>query len=945
MLLSKIFKNINKKYRLIKFENIRFNSKECKLNDIFFAIDGNNYDGNNYIHEAINNGAKIIVSNLKFEGYNKDKILFIRSPNPRKLLSEAASNYFNAKPKNILAVTGTNGKTSIANFYYQILNLNKKKAAVVGTLGILSNEFNLRTNNTTIDPINLHKILNKLKNLNIENVILEASSHGLKQYRLNNINFNTAIFTNLTRDHLDYHITFKDYLNSKLILFKKLLREKGNIIFDGKIPQAKKLHLISKKKKLKKFLLGNNNSFIKILNIQKINNQKKIDIMIKDKKYSFKTTLIGKIQIKNLVFAIVAAYLSDIKIKNILNSIKNIKPISGRLEKIGDIKNNSKVILDYAHTPDALKTVILNVKDDYPLSKVSLVFGCGGNRDIDKRLIMGKIANKYCDNIYLTDDNPRLENPKTIRNQIKKGIRKNKLIEISSRTKAIHAAVKNLKSGDILIVAGKGHENYQEYKSKIFFSDKLEILKAIKIKNLDLSKSIKVNILRENFKNKLINKNIKINSASLNSKKIGPNSIFFGVKGRNFDGNYYAKDAIKNGATLAISNIKNKNKKIIFKNNPLKELSEISAKFRKSLDANNITITGSSGKTSVKELTGFCLNQLTKSYSSKNSFNNKFGVPLSLFNAPQESKYIVLEAGMDKKGEIDYLTKLIKPNLGLITNISYAHIENFKTMDNIAEAKGEIINNIVPGGTMVLNLDDKYFKYFFSLANKEKLKIITFSKKDHNADVVFLNQKKNRKNYIINLKIQKKKKSFLISKNLSGYIENILASISIIMNYFDVQKLSRNLFLGFDIPSGRGSIIQLKIRQKKLTIIDESYNSNPLSFNFALQKFDKNYKISNKKFLLIGNMLELGKYSKKLHFKIAEYINKSKINKTYVYGKLVKHTFNKLKPQIRGKILNNSMDVLNLINKELPNNSFLMVKGSNSTGLNNIIKTLKNNAL
>ena len=248
MLLSKIFKNINKKYRLIKFENIRFNSKECKLNDIFFAIDGNNYDGNNYIHEAINNGAKIIVSNLKFEGYNKDKILFIRSPNPRKLLSEAASNYFNAKPKNILAVTGTNGKTSIANFYYQILNLNKKKAAVVGTLGILSNEFNLRTNNTTIDPINLHKILNKLKNLNIENVILEASSHGLKQYRLNNINFNTAIFTNLTRDHLDYHITFKDYLNSKLILFKKLLREKGNIIFDGKIPQAKKLHLISKKK-------------------------------------------------------------------------------------------------------------------------------------------------------------------------------------------------------------------------------------------------------------------------------------------------------------------------------------------------------------------------------------------------------------------------------------------------------------------------------------------------------------------------------------------------------------------------------------------------------------------------------------------------------------------------------------------------------------------------
>ena len=420
MLLGKLFKNINKKYKSIKFKNIRFNSKECKSNDIFFAIRGNNSNGNHYINDAVNNGARTIVSNLKFEGFNKNKILFIHCKDPRELLAEAASNFYNQKPKNIIAVTGTNGKTSIANFYYQILTLNNKKVAAIGTLGVLSKKLNLKTNNTTIDPINIHKILKKLKELNINDVILEASSHGLKQQRLNGINFNTALFTNLSRDHLDYHKTFKDYLNSKLILFNKLLNNKGNIIFDEKIIQARQLNNILKKRKLKKYNFGTRKSFINILNIQKINDKKKIDFSINKKIYSFKTSLIGKIQIKNLMFAIVAAYLSKIKINNILKSINKIKPISGRLEKIGNIKNNSNVILDYAHTPDALKTVILNTTDDYPLSKISLVFGCGGNRDKDKRSIMGTIANKYCDKIYLTDDNPRLENPKLIRNQIRR---------------------------------------------------------------------------------------------------------------------------------------------------------------------------------------------------------------------------------------------------------------------------------------------------------------------------------------------------------------------------------------------------------------------------------------------------------------------------------------------------------------------------------------------
>jgi len=940
MLLGKVFKNINSKYKLIKFKDIRFNSSECKTNDVFFAISGNKSNGNNYINEAIKKGAKIIVSSLKFEGFNKNKILFIHSKDPRKLLSETANNFYYKKPKNIIAVTGTNGKTSIANFYYQILTLNNKRVAAIGTLGVLSKKLNLKTNNTTIDPVNIHKILKKLKEQNVSDVILEASSHGLKQHRLNGINFDTALFTNLSRDHLDYHKTFKDYLNSKLILFSKLLKNKGNIIFDNKINQSKELNKISKKRKLKKYNFGTPKSFINILNIQKINDRKKVDFSFNNKPYSFKTELIGDVQIKNLMFAIIAAYLSKIKIEDILKSINKIKPIAGRLEKIGKINNKSNVILDYAHTPEALKTAILNIKEEYPLSKISLVFGCGGDRDKKKRSIMGEIGSKYSDMIYLTDDNPRFENPKLIRNQIKKGIRNKKYIEIPSRAKAIITAVNKLNTGDVLIVAGKGHENYQEYKKRKFFSDKFEILKAINEKNSTLSKSIKTNILNEFLKNNLLKKNNLISSASINSKQINKNSIFIGVKGKNFDGNFYAPDAIKNGAILALSNKKNKNSKIIFQQDPLNIFNKISSAYRNSLNANNIVITGSAGKTSVKELTGFTLGRLAKTYFSKNSFNNKYGVPLSMFNAPQGAKFVVLEVGMDKKGEIDYLTKLIKPNLGLITNVSYAHIENFKNLNQIAQAKGEIINNIIPGGTMIINRDDKYYNYFLNKAKKQKLKIISFSKKNKNADVTFLNEKKFKKKYLITFQINNKIKSFLISKELLNYKENILASLSIIINYFDVEKLNKNLFLNFNIPKSRGSIINFKNGSKKLIIVDESYNSNPLSFKFALEKFDTTYRNNNKKFLLIGNMLELGKYSKKLHINIAKYINKSKVNKVFAYGDLTKHTFNKLKPQMRGKILSNNMDILNLINKDLPNNSFLMVKGSNSTGLNKIIQNL-----
>ena len=225
MQLKDFIPNINKKYSNFFFSGISFDSSKIKKNNIFFAIKGSNFDGNNFIPIAIKKGSKIIVSEKKHKK-SQNEILFIHTKNIRKLLAEVAFKIFYQKPKNLIAVTGTNGKSSVANFYYQILTLNKKKVASIGTLGVISKNFNLNLKNTTIDPIQLSQILYKLKKKGIDNVIMEASSHGLKQNRLDGLKFNSGIFTNLSQDHLDYHKNLQNYLKAKLYLFENLIKKK-----------------------------------------------------------------------------------------------------------------------------------------------------------------------------------------------------------------------------------------------------------------------------------------------------------------------------------------------------------------------------------------------------------------------------------------------------------------------------------------------------------------------------------------------------------------------------------------------------------------------------------------------------------------------------------------------------------------------------------------------
>ena len=944
MLLGNYFTNIDNSKKKIFFSGISFNSKDIKKDNIFFAIKGNNFDGNKFISIAIKKGSKIIISEKRITNPQKD-ILFIHTKNIRKLLAEIAFKIYKNKPNNLIAVTGTNGKSSVSDFYFQLLKLNKIKVASIGTLGVKSKNIRRNLQNTTIDPIRMGQILSKLKSQKINNVIMEASSHGLTQHRLDGLKFSSGIFTNLSQDHLDYHKNFKEYFKAKLYLFENLIGKKGNVITDETLPEFKRIKKIAISRKLKLQVLNNSKNQFQILSHSYRGEKQILKIRYYNLTREINLNLIGKIQLKNILMAIIAAKNSNISLIKILNVLSQLKPIDGRLEKIGKIKNRSKVILDYAHTPDALRICLSNLKEQFPNKKIILLFGCGGNRDQNKRFKMGKIACDYSNEIYLTDDNPRFEDPRKIRDDIKKGIQDTSIKEIPDRKKAISEAIKNLNTGDILLVAGKGHEKTQDFgKKKIYFSDKKIILDCIKLKNTNLSKNFKINIIKELSKIKKKIPLVKADKARINSKEVNKNDIFFAIKGKKNDGNKYIGEAFKNKASLVVVNkVQNKfnSKRQIKVRNTLKFMTEISKIFRQNIDTNIIAITGSCGKTTLKELLGNVLGKISSVSISPKSYNNKFGVPLSLLNLKHSDEFGVLEVGMDKKGEIDNLTNIIKPNVGLITNINYAHAKNFKNIKQIALAKAEIIKNILPNGFVVLNADDSFFKLHKKIAENNNINVISFGIKTKKANVKLFNIKKVKKAFKIKVKLNDKFKYFIISNNFQSNIYNILSALSVISIYKDVLKLNEKIFLDFRSPAGRGDHSTIKIGNKKINLIDESYNSNPLSLKSALKNYDNIDTKKYGKYLLLGDMMELGSHSKKLHQSIVPLINETNIDKVFVMGKMVREIFDNIVKVKRGRILENKSGIFELIKKDFNNNDYLMIKASNATGFNSIVNNLK----
>ncbi len=916
MLLKNLIKDIPADKRNIPVSGIASNSKDVKKNYIFFAIKGHKINGEKFIQDAVKKGASVIICSKQCK-FNYKNIQIIKTNNIRYMLSDISSKFYKFKPTNIIAVTGTNGKTSVADIFHQILRINKLPVASIGTLGVKYNDRRIKTDLTSPDTINLHKYLNFLKKKKIDNVIIESSSHGLDQKRLHHINFKGAIFTNFSQDHLDYHKNMKSYLNAKLILFKQILKKHSKIITDKEIKPFSELKKISKKRNLK--LIDISKDF---KNIKKDHSK-----------------FMSDFKIKNIAMAINGVKLCGLKEKLIYKAIKKIKDVNGRLELVKNYSNDVKVFVDYAHTPDALLKTLKSLEFNYR-QNITLVFGCGGDRDQRKRPLMAKIANKYCKKIYITDDNPRNENPKNIRQVLLKYIDKNKAFNIGNRALAIKKAIQNADHKEIILIAGKGHEEFQIYKNKIINISDKKIVAKIKLNSKILKNKHKNFFQNNSILSQILEKKIAVNfnGLSTDTRNIKKDNLFLAIKGKKYDGNKFVKNALKKGAGCVISTTtkQKNNKKIIKVKKPINFLNCFAKSKREVTSAKIIAVTGSAGKTSLKNLITNILKDFGKTYSSPRSFNNHLGVPISLSNLRYEDRFGVFEVGMSKKGEIKKLTNLIKPHIGVITNIGEAHIENFKNINGIAKAKSEIIENLYPRGTIILNRDDKFFNYLFKKAKAYGVKISTFGV--HKKSDICLKKIVKQSNFSkIFIKINNKTIALQIG-DLN--IKNVLSTVAVLKELeIDISKIKNN-FKNLESSEGRGRKYHINRYKKKFKLIDESYNSNPLSAKVAINKISLIKKVKFKKYLILGDMLELGSRSKKYHVELFKVINNSDIDKVFIKGKETIFAYKHLKKEKRGNILQYNEDIDLSLSKMISNNDYLMIKGSNATGLNDFSKKM-----
>ncbi|MDI9408164.1 MAG: UDP-N-acetylmuramoyl-L-alanyl-D-glutamate--2,6-diaminopimelate ligase [Candidatus Pacebacteria bacterium] len=473
-------------------------SRLVREGNLFFALDGVKFKGEDFIPQAIQMGAAAVVMGSQERGVAAGLKSMVCAE-PRMVLASAAARFYPRQPATIVAVTGTNGKTSVANLCQQIWEGLGLKAASIGTLGVKRHSSDAPSSGlTTPDTISLHQILQELADEGYRHVAIEASSHGLDQYRLDGVKIKAAGFTNLTQDHLDYHATMEDYFKAKSRLFAELLDKDGcaivnsddhysNLIMD--ISHGRGITVIDYGRRL-----ASSSKQILVLQTLALSTGMSVTVRIEEIDYSIEVPFFAEFQLWNLLCAIGLVVSTGIEFKSIMDRkiLSDLKNIPGRLERIKSIKSNKMVFLDYAHTPDGLNTVLKSLIDYRTISdhkgKIILVFGCGGDRDRTKRPIMGKIANSLADIAIVTDDNPRTESAEVIRSEILKAMieprnshdLKVKIIEIGNRAMAIKEAITIADDHDIIVIAGKGHESGQTIGTRtVKFSDLEEINKWI----------------------------------------------------------------------------------------------------------------------------------------------------------------------------------------------------------------------------------------------------------------------------------------------------------------------------------------------------------------------------------------------------------------------------------------------------------------------------------
>ncbi len=917
----------------LSITSVTADSRNKNSGGLFVALTGLENDGHDYLEQAVLAGCEAVLCASGKVSQNRAmslNIAVIEVADTNLAYATVAANFFQhpADKLRCVGVTGTNGKTTTTYLLEKIFLQNGWNVGVIGTV---SNRYTLQdgrekilaTRFTTPEAFTLQQVLREMVDAGVDHVVMEVSSHALDQARIGGLMFEAAAFTNLTRDHLDYHLHMSAYLQAKTQLFSTYLKTGGIAV----LPCPKDISddwswlrpLYDLCMESGKPLIGwgeNERAMIHLKNYASHLDCTDLLIATPSGERTLSSPLVGRFNVDNILTAYSLGLAMHIEEAVICEALASAIGAPGRLERVSvsSAWNSAGpvVLVDYAHTPDALEKVLLTA-GNLPHRELFCVFGCGGDRDRGKRPIMGEIAARLADVAVVTDDNPRSENPQEIVSQIITGIpplvceerasdwllhrrpKDHGYVVIADRRNAILQTVRAAGAEDIVVIAGKGHETYQlTSKGKRYFDDRMEAKNALLSWTDELVAAAVNGTLRRRRNQRGLLGQIFTDS------RMGCNhGIFIALKGENHDAHNYLQQAVAHGAACLVvdhipAEIAHADVSLILVADTQQALGDM-ARFRRRrlatiCDQQVIGITGSCGKTTVKEMLAAILARKWPAgpdhpencvLKTQGNFNNLIGLPLTLLPLTVNHRVAVLEMGMNRSGELQRLGEIAEPDISCITNIHAAHLEGLGTIEGVAKAKEELFQTTQASGTLVFNLDDPWVS---RLINKYPQKRLTFA--TNSGDMAekpdfWASEITSDARGAITFTLHYGEHSVPIHLLTPGEhnVANGLAAAALATAAgAELSEIAAGL--GDYRPSAKR--MEMLHSKGGFTLLNDTYNANPASMAAGLKTLRQLAK--KKAVAIIGDMRELGDAAKEEHSAIGKLIAALSIDHVGIVG-------------------------------------------------------------
>jgi len=978
-------------------------SRKVQPGNLFAALQGISVDGHNFLGQAVSSGCSALLVTRGWHELiaNKDflpEIPVMEVADTKTAFGHIAAAFYDHPDRqlNVIGITGTNGKTTTSFLVESLLTACGKRPGVVGTVNYRYHDKNdkyveMEAPFTTPESHTLFGLLREMVDQDVTDVVMEVSSHALAQARLTALAFDIAVFTNLSRDHLDFHSDMEHYFASKKLLFTDYLKPHCRvvIVLDEASTRPGELHSWGHRmyEELATVYQGRDDSPAMLtcgistdcdvhaqnftIDIHGI----KAEINTPAGILSLESPLVGQHNLRNLLCALGIGIARKEELHCIRHGLENIKTIPGRLERIESGKTYQicpAVFVDYAHTPDALENVLSALRDLNP-RRLVCVFGCGGDRDVGKRPLMGAIAGRLSHVVLATSDNPRSESPEAILAQIEEGLSETSLKRIpanrilsqndgtgydiiTSRRKAIQTAVRLAKPEDIILISGKGHENYQlSREGRIFFDDRVEAEMQLEA-TAGLPFAWKLLWLQQITGSKLFfsgDKALIFKNVSTDSRTIQRGDLFLALRGENFDGSQFVEKAIKNGAagvlvndTFAMSTKNLSSVPHLLVQDTLFALGEMAASRRRwDNDLRVVALTGSSGKTTVKEMTGAILSQNLNVLKTEGNFNNLIGLPLTLLGLDPKHEIAVLEMGMNRPGEIARLTEIADPDIACIINVHEAHLEGLGDIWGVAKAKNELFAGLKPEGKVAVNLDDEIVTSLAEKLYQEKIFFGCNPKAFIRATDI---QSRGQDGMAFTLHIGSESRQATINGLGKHNVTNSLAAAAMAYGLsLDIDEITRGLS-AFRPYDKRTCVEELA---QNIRVLNDSYNANPASMLAALNTLVE-LKKGRRAVAVLGDMLELGSKSDEAHAKLGRQVHELHIDFLAAFGGQAENMVSSARDggmaQAAAKSFSSKSELVSWLlelmrDGEIDSGDWILIKGSRGMRMEEVLELLRIN--